>query len=170
MGDSTTRPASSSSSSSIKVLIVDDSQMICQRLFQMLKSAADIEVIGIAHDPYDAREKIKRLNPDVLTLDIEMPRMDGLTFLKNLMRLWPLPVVMLSSWTTAGSNISVEALSLGAVDYLAKPNSHDDYNDTDYTHALHQKIRYAAQVGYQWGQGPNPVSYTHLTLPTICSV
>ena len=156
MGDSTTRPASSSSSSSIKVLIVDDSQMICQRLFQMLESAADIEVIGIAHDPYDAREKIKRLNPDVLTLDIEMPRMDGLTFLKNLMRLWPLPVVMLSSWTTAGSDISVEALSLGAVDYLAKPDSHDGYNDAAYAHALHQKIRHAAQVGYQWGQGPSP--------------
>ena len=155
MGGGPTHLASSSSTSTIKVLIVDDSQMICQRLFQILGSAADIKVVGIAHDPYDAREKIKRLHPDVLTLDIEMPRMDGLTFLKNLMRLWPLPVVMVSSWTTAGSDVSLEALNLGAVDYLAKPDSQDGYSAADYAHVLQQKIRYAAQIGYQWGQGPS---------------
>jgi len=92
----------------IKVLIVDDSALVRQMLSEILNSAPDIEVIGVAHDPIMARDKIKVLNPDVLTLDVEMPRMDGVTFLKNLMRLRPMPVVMVSSLTEKGADITLE--------------------------------------------------------------
>ena len=84
-------------SKKIKVLVVDDSALIRKLLAELLAEDSEIEVVGTAADPYAARDKIKRLNPDVLTLDIEMPRMDGLTFLRNLMRLRPMPVVMVSS-------------------------------------------------------------------------
>ncbi len=105
----------------IKVLIVDDSQLIRQLLIAMLSSDSNIEVVGAAIDPYDAREKIKRLKPDVLTLDIEMPRMDGITFLSNLMRLRPMPVIMISTMTEKGADITLQALELGAIDYITKP-------------------------------------------------
>jgi len=85
-----------------KVLIVDDSALVRQMLTEMLNSDPELEVIGAATDPYAAREKIKALNPDVITLDVEMPRMDGVTFLENLMRLRPMPVVMVSSLTQKG--------------------------------------------------------------------
>ena len=88
----------------IKVLIVDDSALVRRMLTEMLSSDASITVLGAAHDAYDAREKIKALNPDVLTLDVEMPRMDGVTFLRNLMRLRPMPVIMVSSLTFAMSS------------------------------------------------------------------
>ena len=105
----------------IRVLIVDDSALVRKLLTEMLGSAHDIEVVGAAPDAYSAREKIKALNPDVLTLDVEMPRMDGMTFLRNLMRLRPMPVVMVSSLTEAGAEVTLDALSVGAVDYLSKP-------------------------------------------------
>ena len=105
----------------IKVLIVDDSQLIRKLLLEIISSDNNIEVVGTAVDPYDAREKIKQLNPDVLTLDIEMPRMDGITFLSNLMRLKPMPVVMISTLTEKGADITLQSLELGAVDYIAKP-------------------------------------------------
>ena len=103
-----------------KVLIVDDSALIRQMLEEMLSSDPMIEVVGTAADPYVAREKIKQLHPDVLTLDIEMPRMDGLTFLKNLMRLHPLPVIMVSTLTESGADVTFEALEIGAVDFVTK--------------------------------------------------
>lgn len=105
----------------IKVLIVDDSSVIRSIVRAALSNDSAIEVVGEAEDPFEARELIKELNPDVLTLDVEMPKMDGITFLKNLMRLRPLPVVMLSTLTTKGADITLEALDIGAIDFIAKP-------------------------------------------------
>jgi two-component system chemotaxis response regulator CheB len=105
----------------IRVLVIDDSAVMRQLLTEILSSDPGIEVVGTAPDPYVAREKIKLLNPDVLTLDVEMPRMDGLAFLSNLMRLRPMPVVMCSSLTQQGATVALDALSLGAVDFVAKP-------------------------------------------------
>jgi two-component system chemotaxis response regulator CheB len=105
----------------IRVLTVDDSALMRQVLAAMLSKDADIEVVGAAPDPYIAREKIKALNPDVLTLDVEMPKMDGLTFLEKLMRGHPMPVVMVSSLTEAGCQTTLRALELGAVDFITKP-------------------------------------------------
>jgi len=105
----------------IKVLIIDDSALVRQLLSSIFEKAAGIEVVGTAQDPLVARTKIKQLNPDVLTLDVEMPRMDGLTFLSNLMRLRPMPVVMVSSLTQKGADVTLDALALGAVDFVSKP-------------------------------------------------
>lgn len=108
-------------SSKTRVLIVDDSAAIRQLLTQILSTDPDIEVVGTAPDPYFARDKIKQLNPDVLTLDIEMPRMDGLTFLEKLMRGHPMPVIMVSSLTQKGAEVTLRALELGAIDFFPKP-------------------------------------------------
>jgi two-component system chemotaxis response regulator CheB len=105
----------------IKVLIVDDSAIVRKLLADALKSEPDIEVVGGAGDPYVARDMILRLEPDVLTLDIEMPRMDGLSFLRRLMAYRPMPVIIISSLTQAGSEATIDALRAGAVDVLAKP-------------------------------------------------
>src|SRR5687767_8195706 len=105
----------------IKLLIVDDSALVRKLLTEMLSRDREIEVVGAAADPYAARERIKQLNPDVITLDVEMPRMDGLTFLENLMRLRPMPVVMVSSLTQRGADVTLRALELGAIDFVAKP-------------------------------------------------
>src|SRR5260221_13002401 len=105
----------------IKLLIVDDSALVRRMLTEMLSSDPSISVLGAAHDAYDAREKIKALNPDVLTLDVEMPRMDGLTFLRNLMRLRPMPVIMVSSLTQHGATVALDALALAAADFVAMP-------------------------------------------------
>src|SRR6201985_3949304 len=105
----------------VRVLIVDDSALVRKLLSTMLACDPGIEVVGVAADPLIAREKIKQLNPDVLTLDVEMPRMDGLTFLENLMRLRPMPVVMVSTLTERGADVTLRALELGAVDFVAKP-------------------------------------------------
>lgn len=107
--------------SKIRVLTVDDSALMRQVLAQLLSKDRDIEVIGSAPDPFIAREKIKALNPDVLTLDVEMPKMDGLTFLEKLMAGHPMPVVMVSSLTEAGCQTTLRALELGAVDFITKP-------------------------------------------------
>ena len=105
----------------IRVLIVDDSAAMRQLLTQILASDPAIEVVGTAPDPYFARTKILELRPDVLTLDVEMPRMDGITFLEKLMRGHPMPVVMVSSLTQAGFDVTLRALELGAVDFFSKP-------------------------------------------------
>lgn len=105
----------------IRVLTVDDSALMRQLLGALLSKDRDIEVVGTAPDPFIAREKIKTLNPDVLTLDVEMPKMDGLTFLEKLMRGRPIPVVMVSSLTEAGCETTLRALELGAVDFITKP-------------------------------------------------
>ncbi|MFK8053459.1 MAG: chemotaxis response regulator protein-glutamate methylesterase [Woeseiaceae bacterium] len=103
-----------------RVLIVDDSKAMCQFLEKVLSVDDSLLVVGAAQDPYEARDMIKTLRPDVLTLDIEMPRMDGITFLRNLMRLRPMPVVMLSSLTAAGAAVTLEAMEIGAVDFMVK--------------------------------------------------
>lgn len=105
----------------IRVLNVDDSALMRQVLAALLSKDHDIEVVGAAPDPYIAREKIKALNPDVITLDVEMPKMDGLTFLEKLMKGHPMPVVMVSSLTEAGCQTTLRALELGAVDFITKP-------------------------------------------------
>lgn len=107
--------------SKIRVLTVDDSALMRQVLATLLSKDPEIEVIGSAPDPFIAREKIKALNPDVITLDVEMPKMDGLTFLEKLMRGHPMPVVMVSSLTEAGCQTTLRALELGAVDFITKP-------------------------------------------------
>jgi len=106
----------------IKVLVVDDSTVIRNIIKEALSHSKEIIVVGEAEDPLVARELIKKLNPDVLTLDVEMPKMDGITFLTNLMRLRPMPVIMLSTLTTKGADITLQALELGAVDFIAKPS------------------------------------------------
>ena len=133
----------------IRVLIVDDSALVRSLLTEMLGSAPDIEVVGVAADAHAAREKIKRLNPDVLTLDVEMPRMDGITFLRNLMRLRPMPVVMVSSLTERGADVTLDALTLGAVDYLPKPKIDLAATLQDYRDELIEKIRTAACASVQ---------------------
>jgi len=130
----------------IRVLIVDDSALVRQLLSDMLAHDPGIEVVGTAADAHLAREKIKRLNPDVLTLDIEMPKMDGLTFLRNLMRLRPMPVVMVSSLTERGADVTLDALALGAVDYLSKPRIDIAATLRDYTEELIDKVKAAASV------------------------
>lgn len=128
----------------IKVLIVDDSAVVRQVLSRELSKAPDIEVVGAAVDPYDAREKIVRYRPDVLTLDIEMPRMDGLAFLRKLMQHHPVPAIIVSSLTPRGGQVAMEALDIGAVDVICKPGS--SYTVGDITHNLIQMIRAASKV------------------------
>jgi two-component system chemotaxis response regulator CheB len=106
----------------IRAIVVDDSALMRTLLAEILASDPEIEVVGTAEDPYDAREKIKQLNPDVITLDVEMPRMHGLDFLEKIMTLRPMPVVMVSSLTTEGAEVTLRALELGAVDFVGKPS------------------------------------------------
>lgn len=130
----------------ISVLIVDDSALVRQMLTEVLNSMPDIEVIGVAHDPLMAREKIKTLNPDVLTLDVEMPKMDGITFLGNLMRLRPMPVVMVSTLTGKGADVTLQALEMGAVDYVSKPKTDLSHTLSDYADEIAEKIRIASKA------------------------
>ena len=130
----------------IKLLIVDDSALIRQMLTQIFNSSDDIEVVGSAVDPIAARDKIKKLNPDVLTLDVEMPRMDGLTFLRNLMRLRPMPVVMISTLTEAGATVTLEALEAGAVDFVAKPKVDVANSLNAYAEDIIAKVKMAAKA------------------------
>ena len=128
----------------IKVLIVDDSAVVRKVLSKELAAKPGIQVIGTAPDPYVARGKIVRLNPDVVTLDIEMPRMDGITFLKNLMQYYPLPVIVISSLTEKGSRLAMDAFSAGAVDVICKPGS--AYSVGEMSQDLARKIRDAAHA------------------------
>ena len=105
-----------------RVLIVEDSPLMQRLLATLIGAQDDLKVAGIAVDPIDAREKIKLLKPDVITLDVEMPRMDGITFLERLMRLRPMPVVMVSSLTENNAEVTLRALELGAVDFVTKPS------------------------------------------------
>lgn len=130
----------------IKVLIVDDSALIREVLSRTLGKDGDIVVVGTAEDPLEAREKIKTLNPDVVTLDIEMPNMNGLQFLEKLMRLHPLPVVMVSTLTTKGASETLLALELGAVDFVAKPNATLSGGLDAFGENLRQKVRAASNA------------------------
>lgn len=126
----------------IKILIVDDSAVVRKILSEELSKFPDIEVVGTAPDPFVARDKILKLQPEVITLDIEMPRMDGLTFLKKLMKHYPLPVIIVSSLTLKGSKLALEAMEIGAVDVIAKPGG--SYSVGDMSDMLAEKIRVAA--------------------------
>jgi two-component system, chemotaxis family, protein-glutamate methylesterase/glutaminase len=128
----------------IRVLIVDDSAIVRKVLAEALASEPDLEVVGTAPDPYVARDKIVRLHPDVLTLDIEMPRMDGLTFLKKLMEFHPMPVIIISSLAQSSSQTALEALRCGAVEVLAKPGG--PYSVGELKHDLPHKVRAAANA------------------------
>jgi len=147
MSSTTAAPASPDAAKRrIKVLIVDDSALVRSLLTDILRADPGIEVVGVASDAHIAREKIKALNPDVLTLDVEMPKMDGITFLKNLMRLRPMPVVMVSSLTERGADVTLDALALGAVDYLSKPKIDLAVTLKDYGDELIDKIRAASKA------------------------
>ena len=128
---------------SIKVLIVDDSALMRALLTEIIGGAPDIEVVGTAPDPLIAREMIKSLNPDVLTLDVEMPKMDGLEFLGRLMKLRPMPVVMISSHTARGSEVTLQALETGAFDFVTKPQADSAALLHSYTEEMRDKIRAA---------------------------
>ena len=130
----------------IKVLIVDDSALIRSVMSEIISSQPDMEVVGVAPDPLVARELIKQTNPDVLTLDVEMPKMDGLDFLEKLMRLRPMPVLMVSSLTERGSEITMRALELGAVDFVTKPKISIQSGMREYTELIADKIRAAAKA------------------------
>jgi two-component system chemotaxis response regulator CheB len=130
----------------IRVLTVDDSALMRQVLAALLSRDPDIEVIGSAPDPFIAREKIKALNPDVITLDVEMPKMDGLTFLEKLMKGHPMPVVMVSSLTEAGCQTTLRALELGAVDFITKPKIDLREGMEEVAQDLIEKVKAAAQA------------------------
>jgi len=130
----------------IKVLIVDDSALIRSVMKEIISSQPDMEVVGVAPDPIIARDLIKQTNPDVLTLDVEMPRMDGLDFLEKLMRLRPMPVVMVSSLTERGSEITLRALELGAVDFVTKPKISIQSGMQEYSEMIADKIRAASKA------------------------
>ena len=140
----------------IKVLIVDDSALVRQLLTEILGGDPGIQVVGSAADPYAAREKIKKLDPDVLTLDVEMPRMDGLTFLSNLMRLRPMPVVMVSSLTESGAAVTLQALELGAVDFVTKPKIDLAHTLDSYAQEIREKVHIAARARVQERRTPPP--------------
>jgi two-component system chemotaxis response regulator CheB len=140
----------------IKVLVIDDSALIRSLLTEIINSQKDMEVVGAAPDPIVARDLIKQLNPDVLTLDVEMPKMDGLDFLEKLMRLRPMPVLMVSTLTERGSEITMRALELGAVDFVTKPKMSISTGMRDYTGVITDKIRIAARA--KISQSSRPLS------------
>ncbi|MBW1797085.1 MAG: chemotaxis response regulator protein-glutamate methylesterase [Deltaproteobacteria bacterium] len=128
----------------IKVLVVDDSAVVRKVFREEISRENDMEVVGTAPDPYVARDKIVQLKPDVVTLDIEMPRMDGITFLRKLMRHYPLPVIIVSSLTKKGGKLAMEALSLGALEVMSKPSS--AYSVGEMGVQLVDKIRAVARL------------------------
>ncbi|MEM7045457.1 MAG: chemotaxis response regulator protein-glutamate methylesterase [Pseudomonadota bacterium] len=130
----------------IRVLVVDDSSLMRQMLRSILDSVPDIEVVGTAPDPFVARQMIKELNPDVVTLDVEMPKMDGMTFLQKIMTLRPMPVVMVSSLTKRGADITLRALECGAIDFVTKPGGAVKDALGELKAALIPKVRAAANA------------------------
>jgi two-component system chemotaxis response regulator CheB len=141
-------------SHNIRVLIVDDSAVVRKVLTEELSRERGIDVIGTAPDPYVARDKIIQLKPDVVTLDIEMPRMDGLTFLKKLMKHYPLPVIVVSSLTQKGGTMAMEALASGAMEVISKPTA--AYSVGDMGVQLADKIRAVAHIDFKRHVSPTP--------------
>jgi two-component system chemotaxis response regulator CheB len=133
-------------SAPVRVLIVDDSALMRQLIMTVLSEDPEIEVVGTASDPFVARDRIKELNPDVITLDVEMPRMDGVTFLRRIMSLRPVPVVMISTLTQAGADITLEALEIGAVDFVAKPTVNVAHAMADLAAEIQTKVKIAAMA------------------------
>jgi two-component system chemotaxis response regulator CheB len=128
----------------IRVLIVDDSALMRDMLSNLLSKDPEIQVAGTARDPYEARELIRQLNPDVVTLDVEMPNMNGIAFLERLMKLRPIPVIMVSTMTQKGADVTLLALELGAIDFIAKPHEHGDAAWERAGNELRSKVRAAA--------------------------
>ncbi len=133
----------------IRILVVDDSALIRALLTEIFRQQPDFDVVGAAPDPYVARELIRQHQPDVLTLDVEMPRMDGLDFLERLMHAHPMPVVMLSSLTEKGADVTLRALELGAVDFVTKPKLGISEGLREYAEQIVEKVRCAAGVRVQ---------------------
>jgi two-component system chemotaxis response regulator CheB len=150
----------------INVLIIDDSALIRAILTEVINSFPDLYAVGAASNPLQAREMIKTLNPDVLTLDVEMPQMDGLTFLDKLMRLRPMPVLMISSLTERGSEAALRALELGAVDFLPKPKLGIVDGLREYAETIAEKIRVAYQARGKY-HAPPPSSAVREALPAL---
>ncbi|MCC5796133.1 MAG: chemotaxis response regulator protein-glutamate methylesterase [Methylophaga sp.] len=140
----------------ISVLVVDDSALVRKLLSEILNSDDEINVVATATDPYDAREKIKAHNPDVLTLDVEMPKMDGITFLSNLMRLRPMPVVMISTLTEKGAETTLRALELGAVDFIEKPKLDLNNSLASYAEEIIVKVKTAAKANLNLRKSADP--------------
>lgn len=151
----------------IKVLVIDDSALIRSVMKEIINREADMQCVGAAPDPLVAREMIKSLNPDVLTLDVEMPKMDGLDFLERLMRLRPMPVVMVSTLTERGSNITFRALELGAVDFVSKPKLDIARGMEGYAGEITDKIRAAAQARVRKSAGAHPLITDKFTADAI---
>lgn len=141
----------------IRVVVVDDSALVRSLLTEIINRQSDMQCVGAAADPLVAREMIRELNPDVITLDVEMPRMDGLEFLSRLMRLRPMPVVMVSTLTEQGADITLRALELGAIDYVAKPRIGITSGLNELAHDIVDKIRVAAHAQVR-RLGPAPVA------------
>ncbi|MDC9613096.1 chemotaxis response regulator protein-glutamate methylesterase [Xenorhabdus khoisanae] len=152
----------------ITVLCVDDSALMRQIMREIINSHPDMEVVDCAPDPFVARDLIKKHNPQVLTLDVEMPRMDGIDFLEKLMRLRPMPVVMVSSLTAKGSEITLKALELGAVDFVTKPQLGIREGMLAYSEMIAEKIRAAAQAKVSTMK-PEPVNTTPLNFKPLLS-
>ncbi|MCV6639048.1 chemotaxis response regulator protein-glutamate methylesterase [Candidatus Albibeggiatoa sp. nov. NOAA] len=129
-----------------KVMVIDDSALIRQMLSNIINAEPDMEVVATAGDPYIARDKIKKFNPDVLTLDVEMPRMDGLAFLRNVMRLRPMPVIMISALTQKGADTTLQALEYGALDFVCKPQLDISQTFETYSEEIVGKLRMAART------------------------
>jgi len=142
----------------VKVLIVDDSALVRKLLRDIMESDPGIEVVGVAPDPIIAIQKIKQLMPDVLTLDIEMPRMDGLTFLGKLMKAHPMPVLMFSSLTEQGAEATMKALALGAIDFLPKPKARLSSAIDDLSAELISKVKAASQAKIKKAVAPPTLS------------
>lgn len=160
----------------IRALIVDDSAIVRKIFSEELSKYPDIEVVGTAPDPFIARNKIVRLKPDVVTLDIEMPRMDGLTFLRKLMRYYPLPVIIVSSLTPKGGKLTLEAMDIGAVEVIGKPGG--SYTVGDMSVQLAEKIRAASRVKVRRkaldegaaSEGPEPIKALAKTSDKVIAV
>lgn len=157
------------SAAKIKVLCVDDSALIRDLLTEIINSQPDMEVVAVAPDPIAARDLIKQHNPDVLTLDVEMPRMDGLDFLERLMRLRPMPVLMVSSLTQSGSEITLRALELGALDFVAKPSLGIRSGMMEYAAEITDKLRAAARSRPRQARHKNAPPPTQLKAPMLSS-
>ncbi len=150
----------------VRVLVIDDSALVRKIIKTILDEDPEIEVVGVAADPYLARHKIKLLQPDVLTLDVEMPRMDGPTFLRNIMRLRPMPVIMVSTHTTKSADITLEALALGAVDFVTKPSITLDQGLSEFAEDLIAKVKIAAKARLK-GRAGNTGSGEIATSPRL---
>ena len=153
----------------IKVLIVDDSAVVRQTLAEILGSDPDIEIMATASDPFVAAQRLKEGVPDVITLDVEMPRMDGLDFLERLMRLRPMPVLMVSSLTQSGSEITLRALELGALDFVAKPSLGIRNGMMEYADEIAEKLRAAARSRPRQARHKNTPPPVALKAPLVSS-